>query len=229
MIEAVEKRPKELVFTLKPEKAQVAKEILEEAQKFNGKVDQFRLTFPNRIPERHSLIDDPIDGLTELRQAARNSVLLANGTEANDLHISYQMRKIKEETFERRDSSSFLVWKGFNGKTFASGDLGYMRTPLVDKLIGIGKTNRGWENLVCWSLGRPELYFDEANERFKRIKPEIPFFLFSDELEELKNKGELLSYIYQDLYEEMFEAYMIGKNPEYNWPALYKVRGYLMD
>lgn len=230
MIEQKTERPRrERVFVHSPEEALVARNILAEAKQFGGEVDHLKVEVVSRVTRRSSLLDYQPEGLIDLRQAARSSVLLAQGVNPEDVGIRSQLYKTWEEVFGRR-SISFVVWKDRLGNVLAQGDMNYMvDTPIAQKLLALGPTHRGWEKVVCWNLGIPEHTLDESHEGFKRVQPETPTFLFSDEIEKLKSDGKLLAYIGQDLYEEAFEGYLVDEYPGYGWSTLFKVRAYLFD
>lgn len=230
-IEARPERPlKARSFVCSPEQVQVAQNILEEAKQFGGNVDHFKIDVNQRISTRLSLLEPYTEGLIDLRRAAREQVLLANGANPEDVFIESSIRKAKEEAFNRDDSFFFVVWKDVKGNIVASGDMEYMfDTPLVKKLLSLGPTSRGWQEVVCWNLGLPEITVDDTHEQCRRIQPETATFLFSDEIKELKSNRQLLAYVGSSLYEEQFEGYLIDKEPIHGWQTLFKIRGRLFD
>lgn len=218
----------EVLFHINPEHATTAWNILKEAEQFGANVDDIKLKVEH-VPIRHSLLEPTLPGIMDLRWVARAGVLAANGVDKDEIGIRSQLKKIKEEAFRRGDSFSFVVWKDHFDRIVAQGEMRFMTgSNIYRELIALGATNRGWESVVCWDLGDPEFYLDENKKHFQRVHPKSQTFFFSDELEELRTKGDVVTYSHAGLYGEGFEAYLVDRN-EYTWPTLYKIRATLSD
>jgi hypothetical protein len=217
-------------FTIQihPEQTHLADQILEEAGEFG--VDIHELKYKVGIPTPDgSIFAVRQPGLMDLRWLARAKILEANGADPEDIGITSQLRRIKEEAFHRGDSFPFVVWKDHFDRIVAQGEMRYMTgSEVYKKLMALGPTNRGWERVACWDLGNPEFYLDENSKNFQKVHPKSQTFLFKDELEKLKADKQLVTYTSHSIYEEGFEAYLVDEN-EYQWPTLYKARGYLLD
>lgn len=213
---------------IRPQQTQIAEQILAEARESG--VDTSELKYKVGIPTPDgSIFAVRSPGLMDLRYLARTRILEASGANPEDIGITSQLRRIKEEAFHRGDSFSFVVWKDHFDRILAQGEMRYMTgSEIYKKLMALGPTNRGWEKVACWDLGNPELYLDEDNKNFQRVHPKSQSFLFKDELEKLRTTKQLVTYASHNIYEEGFEAYLVDEN-EYHWPTLYKARGYLLD
>lgn len=180
--------------------------------------------------------------IQKIRRSARGAILVANGADAAAAGPwSWDHQDQKENSGIIRNSTFFVVWKNLFGKTVAVGERDYLiNNPIIQKFNSLCQTRRGWQSVECWNLGCPGLYLDKTFPHYKDIWPENLTFLFSDEVEQLKTKGSLVTYYYHSIYQEAAEAYFIdgdvegGKillsSDDQRRPILlYKVRATLMD
>ena len=252
MIESKERVPlmsEEEILLRNGQEFEQVKRILGEAENYG--VDVSKLKYRVRTSFDGGDGPDDIFGgffsehdnvMQKIRRSARAAVLVANGADAAAAGLwTWDHQAQKENSEIIGNSNFFVIWKNLFGKTVALGDSQYLiNNPVIEKFNSLCRTHRGWMSIECWNLGCSGLYLDKNFPRHKDVWPENLTFLLSDEVEQLKTKGSLVTYYYHSIYQEAAEAYfmygdvdggeiLLSSDDKRNPILLYKIRATLMD
>ncbi|HEY5601432.1 MAG TPA: hypothetical protein VIK81_05120 [Patescibacteria group bacterium] len=222
-----ERSYKHQIFFVTPPQKELASRLINQSVVLGvNSIDKIRIEVADevRMPSTHLDLSPLI--LRDLRTELRYKIL-----EANNVKIP-SFGQVQREVFNRGDTFRWVVWKDYSGSVRASGELSYFEdSSVLQKLYKLGEENkRGWSEMICYNLGIPEITLDQSSKYYKGIiQKQTASFLFPDEIETLRNEGQLVSDFKVEILGGWFEGFLIDKINEKNQSLLFKVRANFTD
>lgn len=210
-------------FLISSDDAELAQRTLQEVRDRGGNADHISFHVGDLPPEEHHDILTPYEpcsnGIMGLRHECRQVVLSANGADITaQVRIEDQLKALGIET------NWFCAIRDGWGRIEALGHPRWLMTPLIHELLQVRPTNRTWNRVEVWHL-----FYASVIEAKNRLVPQAKVFLFTEEWETLKREGKLLTYNYHDVYNEIFEGFVLRRGEDDEEAVLWKVCGYLLD